>query len=139
MHYNLERVTEMKFIEKIEDVHEYLEGGRNFAYSFEELLTSVPFLKNSTRASKHNRQDLKKILKILAFGKLINIKEQNGVKYYMHRKSGNDKATYRAFELNRWKGWKSTDTVDVFRMLEVRGVDEIVDRGEVDESKNIPS
>jgi hypothetical protein len=130
----------MKFIDKIEDVYRYLKGGKNFAYTFEDLLISVPFLKKSQRSTKYDRQDLKKILKILAFGRLIAIREQDNVRYFMHNKDGSTREVYKAYEMNRWQSWKTIDQTCISKMLSVRGlVPEIAAEGGYDARESRPN
>ena len=122
----------MKFLDKIEEVYQFLEDNKAYAYSVDDLAKALSYPKKEKRRRKYVRQEIKKALRILAqagFVEKKNIKlsdkDEDGrlfIAHYIFKKKGSAVRAYKLFELNRWEQWRSISSEDIDRMLRDKGL-----------------
>jgi len=116
----------MNFTTKIEEVYKFLEANKNLAYTIDELVTRVPFARNSDQRPKYIRQTVRNALKILVFAKLVKLEQvksgEASQTYYSFKKKGDPEVAYESFEINRVRQWKSFTDDDVDYLLKRKGL-----------------
>ena len=124
----------MNFTTKIEEVYKFLEANKNLAYTIDELVTRVPFARNSDQRPKYIRQTVRNALKILVFAKLVKLEQVKSGEtvqaYYMFSKQGDPERAYRLYETDKVKGWKSFTDDDIDYMLKLKGLKTFKNNGE---------